>query len=233
MSNYKDRPLINYVPTVLKEVKQYQALTHGEQVEIFNLFTEIEIALNNQFVQTSTEYGVERWEKILGIKPKGTDILDTRKFRILSRLNQQLPYTLPILKNILQSLYGDNFELITNFTEYEMELITYIGEVGGVDALSYIIKSVIPANLIVISTNILECHTDGQVRVSSAIVTTIIYMVTNDFSDIYGMYGTATHGSTLVQTNVELITNDFEKVVSIDSLMSIRSAAIIVMEYQI
>ena len=233
MSNYEDRPLIGYIPTVLKEVKQYKALTYGEQPEIFNLFNEIQNALDNQFVETSTEYGVKRWETILGIIPKATDSLDARKTKILIRLNEQLPYTLTAFINMLSNLFGDNFELNTNFTEYEMELITHIGEIGGVDNLKYLIQSVIPANLIVISTNALECHANGQARIGSAIIPTMIYMVTNDFFGTYGVNGTVVHSSSLVQTKVELITNDFEMVVSVNGSAFNKSAAVVVTEYQI
>jgi len=233
MSNYQDRPLISYIPTVLKEVPQYQALTYGEQPEIFNLFAEIEIALNNQFVETSTEYGIKRWETILGIIPKATDSFEARKTKILIRLNEQLPYTLTTFINMLRNLYGENFELITNFNEYEMELITHIGENGGVDNLKYLIQSVIPANLVVISTNNLECITSGQVRIGSGIISTLVYMVTNDFSDTYGANGTVKNSSTLVQSKIELITNDFETVVSADGSVTNKSAFVIVTEYQI
>jgi hypothetical protein len=233
MSNYEDRPLIGYIPTVLKKVRQFQALTYSEQPEIFNLFAEIQTVLNNQFVETSTEYGVKRWETILGIVPKATDSFDARKTKILIRLNEQLPYTLTTFINMLGSLYGENFELITNFNEYEMELITHIGENGGVDNLKYLIQSVVPANLVVISTNSLECITSGQIRVSSGIISTIVYMVTNDFSDTYDANGMVKGGSTLVQSKIEFITNDFETIVSANGSATNKSASVIVTEYQI
>jgi|LSQX01.1.fsa_nt_gb hypothetical protein len=177
MSNYQDRTLIDYIPTVLKEVKQYQALTYGEQPEIYTLFNGIQSALDNQFVETSTEYGVKRWEKILGIIPKATDSLDARKTQVLIRLNGQLPYTLTAFRNMLISLYGNNFELITNLNEYKMELITHLEEVGGVDNLRYLIQSVVPANLVMISNNNLECVARGQIHFGSGVVTTMVYMV--------------------------------------------------------
>jgi hypothetical protein len=78
MGSYRDRALTGYLPAALKEVREYQALAHGEQPEIFNLFAEIQIALDNQFIETSTKYGIRRWEKMLGVVPKGTDTLEER-----------------------------------------------------------------------------------------------------------------------------------------------------------
>ncbi len=40
------------------------------------------------------------------ISPKGTDTLDDRRFRILTRINEELPYTLPQLRSILKTLCG-------------------------------------------------------------------------------------------------------------------------------
>ena len=77
-----DRNLIDYLPQVLKEVRELKLLLQSEQVEIANLWGSIDNALNDQFVIDATEYGVKRWEKILGIIPKATEPLDARKFRI-------------------------------------------------------------------------------------------------------------------------------------------------------
>ena len=84
----------------------------------------LDAAFNDQFVNSATVNGVERWEKSWESKPKGTDTLDARKFRILSRLNEQLPYTLPVLKSMLQSLCGEDGYSV----EVQNELYTLKGE---------------------------------------------------------------------------------------------------------
>lgn len=148
MSNYKDRPLIGYIPAILKEVRQYKALTHGEQVEIFNLFNEIEIALNNQFVQTSTEYGVERWEKILNITPKATHTLDERKFTILSRLAEELPFTVRMLEQILNKLCGDDgYWMEMNPDLYELVVKVALTAKNNFKDVGTLLNRVVPANM--------------------------------------------------------------------------------------
>lgn len=150
MSNYKDRALIGYIPTVLKEVRQYQALTYGEQPEVFNLFAEIETALNNQFVLTSNEYGVTRWENILKIVPKATYTLDERKFTILSRLAEELPFTYRMLEQILTELCGvGGFQMEVRHALYELDVQVELTAMNNFNDVETMLNRVVPANLII------------------------------------------------------------------------------------
>ena len=81
-----DRNLIDYLPQVLKEVRELKLIFQSEQTEIADLWGSIDNALNDQFVIDATEYGVGRWEKILGIVPKATELLDSRKFKIFNKV---------------------------------------------------------------------------------------------------------------------------------------------------
>lgn len=150
MSNYEDRPLIGYIPSVLKEVHQFRALTYSEQPEIFNLFAEIEIALNNQFIETSTGYGVERWEKILQITPKATYTLNERKFTILSRLAEELPFTFQMLEQMLIKLCGkDGYWIEVNPDLYELVIKVALTAKNNFKDVETLLKRVVPANLII------------------------------------------------------------------------------------
>lgn len=145
------RRLIDYLPPVIKDVREYQAImTDGEQAEVSALWDAADAAFNDQFINSATLNGVERWEKILGIKPKGTDILDARKFRILSRLNEQLPYTLPVLKNMLQSLCGeDGYSVEVQNELYALKVKIALVAKSNFDDVDVLLKRVVPANMII------------------------------------------------------------------------------------
>ena len=108
-----NRHLINYLPEFLRDIREYKAiLTDGVEPEIVNLYQAIENALNNQFIQDADEYGVSRWEKILGITYKSDYTLDERKFAILTKINEHLPYTTKSMEKRLESLCGkDNYSV--------------------------------------------------------------------------------------------------------------------------
>ena len=101
-----DRQLSFSLPPVIREIRDMQAVCGAQQPEIENAWAAADTALSDQFVQTAGEYGLSRWERILGITPKGTDPLDARRFRVLGRLNERLPFTLMRFRQMLEALCG-------------------------------------------------------------------------------------------------------------------------------
>ncbi len=145
-----DRNLIDYLPQVLKEVRELKLIFQSEQIEIEKLWDALENALNDQFVVDSTEYGVSRWEKILGIIPKATETLDARKFRILTRLNEQLPYTMRTLKQQLEALCGkDGYSIKLYNDAYTIEVKVNLIAKSNFDDVGALLQRVIPANMII------------------------------------------------------------------------------------
>ncbi len=148
MSNYRDRPLIDYLPMVLKNVREFQLIIETEQPEIFKLFEAIQLVLDNQFVLSSTEYGVKRWEKMLKINPKATMTLDERKFVILTYLMHRLPYTFRKLEEILNDLCGEgNFTIELDPNEYTLKIRLALFSNNNAEAIGKMLKQICPANL--------------------------------------------------------------------------------------
>ncbi|MFQ7027103.1 MAG: putative phage tail protein [Acutalibacteraceae bacterium] len=87
----KQIDMMSKVPDVLKDVREIKALINTENSEMNLLSAALALYLNNTFVDSADEYGIGRWESILHILPKLTDTLDERRFRVLSRINEQLP----------------------------------------------------------------------------------------------------------------------------------------------
>ena len=101
-----ERKLIEYLPYIVRDYAEFQGIAGAEQPEFENAWAAAGNLFANQFVRTADNLGLSRWEKILGIVPKGTDTFDGRRFRILTRLNERLPYTLPRFRQMLESLCG-------------------------------------------------------------------------------------------------------------------------------
>ena len=102
-----DRQLIDYLPELLRQYREFQAICRMEQPEFALAWEAAEGLLNEQFLETAENVGLARWEKMLGIVPKGTDSLEKRRFTLKSRLSEVLPYTLPQLRRMLQNLCGE------------------------------------------------------------------------------------------------------------------------------
>jgi len=119
---------------------------YAEQLEILDFFKAIEILLDNQFIQTLTEYGVGRWEKMLDIAPKATWTLDERRFAVLLRLAESLPYTFRALERMLGELCGnDGYSLDLN--GYSLGVKIALTAKNKVDEVRAMLRRVCPANL--------------------------------------------------------------------------------------
>ena len=144
----RERPLIEYLPLVLRGVREHQALAAGEEPEITLLWKEVNAALADQFVLSATENGVKRWEKILRITPKATFTLNERKFTILARLAEQLPYSYRMLERMLSQLCGpDGFKL--NVSEYTVSVKVALTAKRNYDDVGTMLRRVCPANMVI------------------------------------------------------------------------------------
>jgi uncharacterized protein YmfQ (DUF2313 family) len=101
-----ERELLQYLPTVIHDVAELQAIMEAEQPEIVRLWEAADRVMCEQFIDTMSEYGIARWEKIIGIKPQAWDTLEKRKARILLILRMRLPYTIRWLRQWLDENCG-------------------------------------------------------------------------------------------------------------------------------
>lgn len=142
--------LIEYLPGVLREIKEFKALSAVENTEVIRLWEELENLLDDQFVNDSTLNGVKRWERILGIKALDTDTLSDRKFRILTRLNEQLPYTYTNLEAQLNLLCGrDGYKLILDSSAYALTVKVALTVKKKYAEVSNLLDRVVPCNIVI------------------------------------------------------------------------------------
>jgi len=145
-----NRPLIDYLPQVLKEVREYKAIMATEEPELRTLWTALEDALKDNFVSEATEHGVLRLESILKITPKVADTLTDRRFRIKARFNEQLPYTFRTLEERLRTLCGEDgytCELLSD--SHMLSVRVEVVAKGQYSAVEELLHRLAPANLII------------------------------------------------------------------------------------
>ena len=141
-----ERQLIDYLPHIVSEYDVPKGIMAGQQPEFELAWNAANDLLNNQFVFTSGELGLSRWEKILKITPKGTDTIEDRRFRIITRLNEELPYTLKQLRTLLANLCGEgNYSAEVN--DYTLNVkIALVAKSNFNDVVS-LLHRVAPQNL--------------------------------------------------------------------------------------
>lgn len=159
-----DRKLIDYLPNVLKEIKEYQIIQNEAlQPETTLMWQCTNKVLIDQFIETMSENGVKRWEKLLNIIPKGTLSLDERKFTIYTRLNENLPFTERMLEERLLNLCGKgNYSITLKENEYYIKILIGLKAKNNYDDVIDLINRIMPCNMKV------ECQLKYNQHVSLA-----------------------------------------------------------------
>jgi len=139
----------SYFPDLLKEMREFQKLAEAENPELLFLWDELGMILDNQFLDTAKQTGVARREKMLKISPKATDTLDERKFRLLARYNENIPYTLRALHSQLTILCGkDGYRLEINYGSFSLKAKLELTNKKNFEAVEEMLERIVPVNML-------------------------------------------------------------------------------------
>lgn len=140
--------LKEYLPHIFLKTYEFPIICSAEQYEIDVLSNCLNELWDCQFVLSATQKGIERYEKIFCITPYDTDTLDERRFRILSKINVQLPFTVRMLRQQLALLCGeDGFTLDIIHDEYRIEVRVALTLKRKLDAINELLDNILPANI--------------------------------------------------------------------------------------
>ena len=146
---------------VIRDYAEFQGIMGSEQPEIEKAWNTTDDLLDNQFIPTAGNMGLSRWEKILGITPKGTDSLEDRRFRILTRINEELPYTLPQLRNILETLCGKgNYSADVEEGTYQLLVKIGLAAKNNFNDVESLLNRVVPQNMVVTLLQLYNTHAE-------------------------------------------------------------------------
>ena len=144
------KKLQDYLPPILLETCEFPLLCLTGQAEIDALVAGADEVLASQFVLTAPLRGIERYERIYGIVPQDTDTLDERRFRILSKINTQLPYTLRALHRRMQALCGDDgYTLSISYAQYSLTVKVALTAKRNLQAVQDMLAEVVPVNIVI------------------------------------------------------------------------------------
>ena len=147
--------LVSYLPSFMTEYKEPVLALEAENPEFDLLWIAKDRVLYNRFIETADEYGISRYESMLGITPSSQDTLESRRSRVRSLWFNTIPYTLKTLIRKMITLCGEgNFEIRNDFeVGYTLTVITDLELYGQVEQLEHILDVMTPMNLVVDSQN--------------------------------------------------------------------------------
>lgn len=220
--------LVSYLPPFMADFKEVSVTLEAENPEFKIIWDAANQVLYNEFIATADEYGISRFEAILKILPSKEDTLESRRARVQARWFNAIPYTMKALISKLIALCGDNnFTITKQFDFYRLELETHLELYGQVDELEYIINTMLPCNIVVVSDNKIICDVKGLAAFAGGICITEHFFITNDSRETVVANGAAVHGAGVVNTASVIITNDFNEQFNITGTSSIGSGAVV------
>ncbi|AIY79233.1 hypothetical protein U728_1068 [Clostridium botulinum 202F] len=155
--------LKDYVPSFLSGDKILSKVYEEQQKQVDSTNEDIQNLINQCFIETAT-WGLDTWEKELGIQNNINYSYAIRRSRILAKLKGQGTTTIEAIKNICKSFVED-VEVIEHNPEYyfEIDLLSHSGFPSGFDTLYDSIREVKPSHLGV--NYILRAITETDFRV--------------------------------------------------------------------
>ena len=116
-------------------------------VEANSINDEVENTLNQFYVDSAT-FGLDKWEKMLGISKNNNDI-QTRRENIKAKMRSRGTTTVSVIKNICEAYSNGIVEVIVNYSEYSF-IIDFVGTIGIPNAfaeLDKVIEEIKPCHL--------------------------------------------------------------------------------------
>lgn len=108
-------------------------------VEANSINDEVENTLNQFFVDSAT-YGLDYWEKMLGISKNNNDI-QTKRENIKAKMRSRGTTTLSVIKNICEAYSNGEVDVIVNYSDYSF-IIDFVGTVGVPKAFAELDKTI-------------------------------------------------------------------------------------------
>ena len=155
------KKLQDYLPSILLKTYEFPLLCETEQPEIDRLHDAADAVLDAQFLSTAGEYAIQRYEKIFGVVPQDTDTLDERRFKVLAKINAQLPFSVRRLRQQLETLCGvDGYKLEVNGGRYTLTVKVALTAKRNQRAAEELLADIVPANMVCTTSLLYNQHAD-------------------------------------------------------------------------
>lgn len=141
--------LLMLLPPYFARIQEYEILMGVEEVELDALEKSMGLVKKNLYVQTCDDTTLREYEQLLGIVREPGANLDYRRQVVLTYMNQQLPYSLPKLKEMLDAAVGREwYRLDVRYHAYELELDIIDQPYQMLKNIQYMTEETIPAHLL-------------------------------------------------------------------------------------
>ena len=140
--------LREYLPEFLGTIRELGQVLQAEQPYFQQAWRAVEQALAEQFILGAGEWGLARWEQLLHLEAPESLSLDERRRALLLRLNEQLPFTVARLQELLAAAAPQGqYTMVLDEKNYVLHIYITLAAKGCLPALRALLQRVAPANL--------------------------------------------------------------------------------------
>lgn len=141
--------LIDRLPPFLQNKSEYIKICSTSDKEIDFIWEKIDDAFKDQYLYELTEYGIRRWERIMKITPKSSETLEDRRFRVINRFLNKIPFTMQSLKHTLNTLCGESGYKIEYINDtFTLKIRLELKVKHQMDEVKRTLYHIIPTNIV-------------------------------------------------------------------------------------
>ena len=141
---------LEYLPPVFSGVAEFIACGESVDFEMEAYFNKGTSLMLEVFIETASEDGIARYEKMLGIIPRAADTLESRRLRLLMKFTDKAPYTYRSLCAYLENLCGEGgYSINLSPNGYALTIYIELANSASFDEISRVCRVILPANLTV------------------------------------------------------------------------------------
>lgn len=134
----------------VRKIKEFETIGVIEDEEIKKLNDKLEELIDDQFIETAHLSGISRREKMLNVIPFADDTLESRRFRVISKWGDSLPYTYnSMVDRLTQLCGGDGFTINLNANEYSLLVRVELTVKRMEEETRNLVRKMAPANILV------------------------------------------------------------------------------------
>lgn len=176
--------LLKKLPVYHRRIYEYQQIAKVQTPELEKLLIAIDFVLDNWFIETASEYGLSRLEKIAGITSAVGEDLEARRYRLFMKMTEKIPYTDKTLKEWLSSMCGgtEYYEIVKDYSNYKITINTTLGGVGIFEEICNALVKMIPCNLVLEVYNTITDHLSMGLNYGIAVSVAMKHTITHDIN---------------------------------------------------
>ena len=176
--------LLQKLPRYHRNIYEFQQISKADTPELKLLLKHIDTILSNWFIDTADDYGISRLEKIAGIIPDSSVDLELRKFNLLLKMSEKLPYTDETLEERLTSLCGaGNYSVFRDYDNYFLSILTTLEDGNTFDSIIEALDKMIPCNLVLEVKNVVTASSTGVTYTGGVVTVRELISVTNNIQE--------------------------------------------------